>query len=562
MTKQSVLVVDNNPVILKLMTNFLEKEGYDVCCATNGLDALEKLESFQPGIIFIDLIMPKIGGKKLCRILRSMPEMNDVYLIILSAVAVEQDLNFNQFGADFCIAKGPFKQVQSHITHLLELTKKKRTGYLSNTIVGTENVFQRQITSELLLTKQHFEITLDNITEGFVELTNTGKIIYTNNTFCQMVGQKEEQILATWFPGLINDEQKKMVITLIEALPDHPVQKGEETSIFINSRQVLLTFISYENKGNNKSIIGIIQDITERKSVENELFEYREHLEQMVEQRTAQLSNSLQKIKEETRQRQLVEEDKKNLELMLRNKHKMEALGTLAAGVAHDFKNILAGILGFADFLKEDLKESDTETKENISNIIDAGNRALELSSTILTFSRPEKEDTPLFPVLLQDIINETVKLMSASLPSAIIINKNIDNDCCVVMANATQMHQVLMNICTNGIQAMTDSGGTLEINLAPSNVAKSLLPTSATPPQGKWLQLTISDTGQGIAPQIEERIFDPYFTTKENKQGKGLGLAVTKGIIENHGGVIRVSSKLGEGTTFIVFLPIHDSVS
>ena len=244
----------------------------------------------------------------------------------------------------------------------------------------------------------------------------------------------------------------------------------------------------------------------------------------------------------------LAEEEKANLEEELRQAHKMEAVGTLAGGIAHDFNNILSAIIGYAELAKDDIPPTNPAYGE-IEEVISAGKRARDLVKHILAFSRKSNEDRiPLKPQLL---VEEALNLIRASLPSTIEIKHSINPDCGNIMADPTQMHQVIMNICTNAAQSMDEKGGTLEVILNEEYISGDY--GQETQP---FVKLTIKDTGTGIPEEILNRIFDPYFTTKDTGKGSGMGLAIVHGIVESHNGKISVESTLGKGTTFHLFFP------
>ena len=240
------------------------------------------------------------------------------------------------------------------------------------------------------------------------------------------------------------------------------------------------------------------------------------------------------------------------LESQLRQAQKMEAIGTLAGGIAHDFNNILAGIVGYTELA---LLETDEELPQHemLSEILLATNRASDLVGQILTFSRQaEKKRTA---VRMQDIVNETLRLLRASLPATVQIVRNINPDCRPVMADPTQIHQVIMNLCTNAYQAMRETGGTLTLTLDEA-IQKSRGDTALS--AGVYVKLTVADTGPGIDPEHASRIFEPYFTTKKKTKGTGLGLAMVHGIVKGHNGSITVQSRPGKGAAFMVLLPVY----
>jgi PAS domain S-box-containing protein len=256
---------------------------------------------------------------------------------------------------------------------------------------------------------------------------------------------------------------------------------------------------------------------------------------------------------EDVTERKRAGEEKERLEAQLRQVQKLEAIGTLAGGIAHDFNNILAPIIGYAEIALNELPDS-TPMKFGQEQILGAALRAKDLVKQILAFSRPGREQQQ-EPVAISSIVKEALKLLRASLPSSIEIKQHIGGG--VANADPTQIHQVVMNLCTNAAHAMDDRG-VLEVGLSCVDLSERELAewmiVDLKP--GPHLKLTVSDTGCGMDKATLERIFDPYFTTKEFGKGTGLGLAVVHGIVRNHGGAITVRSEAGKGTTFNVFIP------
>jgi len=253
--------------------------------------------------------------------------------------------------------------------------------------------------------------------------------------------------------------------------------------------------------------------------------------------------------------RRQAEKEKANLERQLHLAKKMETIGTLAGGIAHDFNNILQPILGYAEMALSSLPATDP-LSDDLQQILDGANRAKDLVNQILTFSRQHEHAQEHKPLQLQLIIEEALKLMRPSIPTTIEIRKRIDSSCEKVSADATQIHQVIVNLCTNAFQVMEEKGGVLTIELKQVEVNAPTAKLYSNLLQKEYALLTIRDTGIGMDEATMERIFEPFFTTKM-VDGTGLGLSVVHGIIRSHQGEIIVKSELGKGSTFQVYLPI-----
>ncbi len=249
-----------------------------------------------------------------------------------------------------------------------------------------------------------------------------------------------------------------------------------------------------------------------------------------------------------------LQKEKQTLENNLRQAQKMEAIGTLAGGIAHDFNNILTAILGFSDMACKKISPNDP-VHAYLEKIITAGDRAKDLVQQILSFSRQQEMEKQ--TIQIQPIIKETIKLLRASLPASIKIEQDIAPHCGVINADPTQIHQVLMNLCTNAFHAMEGKPDmVLRISLQEINLNDADIISHPELVPGNYIKLSIADTGCGIDKTIRDKIFEPYFTTKEKGKGTGLGLAVTHGIIKKHHGDISVYSEPGAGTVFNIYLP------
>jgi PAS domain S-box-containing protein len=247
---------------------------------------------------------------------------------------------------------------------------------------------------------------------------------------------------------------------------------------------------------------------------------------------------------------------KRRVEEQIKNAQRMEAIGTLAGGIAHDFNNILSSVIGFTELAMDEIDEN-TEVGIYLHEIFSAAGRARGLVKQILTFAR--QSDEKVTPIQVGPIAREAVKFIRSSTPSTISIHHDIKSEA-LIMGNATEVHQIFMNLLTNAIQAMEDRGGVLTVTLRETFVDEQDMDPAVNLKSGPTLVLTVSDTGVGMDPPMSNRIFQPYFTTRDVGQGSGMGLSIVHGIVERYGGVITVASAPGQGATFSVYLPITDS--
>jgi PAS domain S-box-containing protein len=251
--------------------------------------------------------------------------------------------------------------------------------------------------------------------------------------------------------------------------------------------------------------------------------------------------------------------DYKSLEEQLRQSQKMEAIGTLAGGIAHDFNNILAGIIGFTELAMEDIPP-DNPVYHYMERVLKGGYRGRDLVRQILAFSRHSDHEKK--PIALSHVVEEAVKLLRPAFPSSIEIQMRLHGNRDTILADPVQMHQVVLNLCTNAAHAMRDTGGVLEITIGDEDFSELEAIRSPDLSPGAYVRLSVSDQGCGITPDVINKIFDPFFTTKAPGEGTGMGLSVVHGIARNHGGHVTVNSELGKGSTFHVYLPRTEAVA
>lgn len=273
-----------------------------------------------------------------------------------------------------------------------------------------------------------------------------------------------------------------------------------------------------------------------------------------IQNREMSLKEVNKELQQEIIERKQAEEDKKKFEIQLRQAHKMEAIGTLTGGIAHDFNNILGIIIGNTELALDDVPIGNP-AHFNLEEIHNASLRAKDIIKQLLSFSRQTDQERK--PIKLVPVIQDAIKFLRVSIPKSVDIRQNIDDTSDTIFADPTQIHQLMLNLCTNAAHAMEDTGGVLEVgikNVVLDEVSAALYPDLTA---GEYVKLTISDTGPGVSPKIKDRIFDPYFTTKDVGKGTGMGLSVVHGIVKSHGGAVIIDSELEKGTTFSIFFQV-----
>ncbi|MBW2538898.1 MAG: response regulator [Deltaproteobacteria bacterium] len=633
---KKILVVDNDKKFLKFMEYILLEAGHRVVTADDGLSALDVLKSYTPDIVFVDIIMPNIDGKQLCKIIRGMQKLKDVYLFILSAISAEEKMSASDLGVHTCIAKGPFNEMRQNILDVLDQTDQPAPRVLSEEVIGIKSIYPRRITTELLGVKKHFEMILETMSDAILEINSSGRIVYANRMALSLSNRSMEELLGSYWVELFSGVAHQRIVERMRTTDGVLKTAAEDEPLHLNAHWVKLNIFPINQDGTNKIVI--LNDVTEQMMKEAALRESKDLYQRLFEntgaatvtfgddlmvtkcnEEFAKLSGYLKEdiegkmklsdfvhpadlnimkdgyrkrgqgekapavyefrwIGKDRKTRYMLnriavfsdtserissliditdrieaEKDRKQLEVKLWQAQKMQAVGTLAGGIAHDFNNILAGIIGYTELADLHL-DNGSRAKECLRQVLNASERAKGLVKQILTFSRQSKQKQ--VPVPISPIIKEALKLLRASLSINIEIREDIARNLGLVETDPTQIHQVLMNLCSNATHAMQAKGGILEIKLSRTEIDATFAKQSEIRP-GPYVCLAVSDKGHGILPEMLERIFDPYYTTKEDGEGTGLGLAVVYEIVKKCNGSIIVESEIEKGSTFYVYFPI-----
>jgi PAS domain S-box-containing protein len=487
--KKKILVVDDNRLMLNFLVNTLEREGHKVLSAENGFTALDLITSFTPDIMFIDLIMPNIGGDKLCQVIRKMPHLADCFLVIISAAVAEMELDFMQIGADTYIAKGPFAKMKEHILAAVKESDLIERNNRAQQIIGIDDVYARQVTKELLSRNHHLETVLESISEGILEVYSK-RIVYANTAAASLFGVPQEKLLGAYPSDLFHGDMQLQIELMLESETGNSSDIHPDAALELNNKQVLIKILPV--KGESASTVMMITDVTERR----------------------------------------------RLQLQLQHVQKMEAIGTIASGIAHNFRNTLAGIMANNQVIQ--LNYNDDSEIQKITERIDTSiNRAAHLVDGLMQFSRKQIR-SEFQKIDLSEVVIETYQIIKESFDKNIDIHIDVP-ELLPIIGDHSGLSTALMNLCTNARDSMPE-GGNLQIKVIR---------------EAKKAVVTVTDTGSGMDKNTIEKCFDPFFTTKEVSKGTGLGLSTTYGIIKSHEGEIHVTSELNKGSVFKLIFPL-----
>lgn len=596
-SQNDILIVEDEPAALKFMSQLLSDAGYNVRPATDGELALRSIRAKAPELVLLDVNLPGMSGVDVCRSIKDDPELKNLPIIFISALG-ETNLKVKAFEAgaiDYVTKPIDSSELLARIkTHLsmihlqnkltIEIQKHQETekeleqhkNHLekmvkNRTLELEQEIFERKQAEQKLDLELSINKTLAKLAGELIDPENNIKDVAEIVLSCaQQVTSSEHGYVSE----IDRDSRANISHTLTSmmgttckikeydqaiAFPakedgtygklwGHALNSGD--AFFTNSPVThphseglpeghvpLNNFLSIPVKAGNE-VIGQI-------ALANTINGFTEWHKEAINRLAALYALAILRHRRE--------QDNAVMEIQLRQAQKMEAMGTLAGGIAHDFNNILFPLIGFAEILQQDIPEH-SPLQDHISEVLQAALRARELVKQILTFSR--KGDKDIKAVRVQSVLNEAVKLLKSSIPKTIDIQTDINPECGLVLADTTQVHQIIMNLATNAYHAMQTGGGRLTIKLRPQKIDSTPV-TSPKLVQGNYLLLSVIDTGSGIKKEMLDKIFDPYFTTKEKGKGTGLGLSVVKGIVDSFGGDIHVNSEPAKGTEVNVYLPV-----
>jgi two-component system, cell cycle sensor histidine kinase and response regulator CckA len=517
----TTLVVDNNPVLLRAVSALLEQEHCQVKTACNGLEAIEILQEYHPDIVFTDMIMPLVGGDKLCKIIRKSPRLKDIFLVVLSAIIIEdRERILAELDYDLCIAKGSIHELRDHLRKALDMFGNKVRA--PNRILGdSKQVTESQnvsVLGELLSEKHHLKDILENLKEGIIELSQQGKIVSLNQAAEKILNCEMEDLIGVPFASLSWSDHTEKVNTWLQ---NELLEKGgnileatESAPIILHEKVVSASFLPVR-EGDNVFAVCILRDITRQFIAEKQKHEF---------------DNAIRLVK------------------------KMDAMSCMAGGVAHDFNNLLTVICGNLDMIN--LTGINCNMDEN-GILLESAKRAAYFTvdlvrklSCFSPFGIISRED-----VVIEDLVTVTVAEFFRGIPGSYVCQVGKDKN--VVNVDADQIAAAIQNILRNAIEA--GPTGDLRVVVANEVFDSPSIRSGQYIPEGNFVKISIRDNGKGIERENLLKIFDPYYSTKQRGtiKGMGLGLTIVYSTLRNHGGYVVVESEVGMGTEVSLFLPI-----
>jgi len=542
-----ILIVDDIAANLRVLSDLLVAQGYQVSPATSGSFALRSIAFKIPDLILLDVRMPEMDGFEVCRRLKADEQSRSVPVIFISASddMVDKVKGFEVGGVDYITKPFQALEVLARVATHLALRSMQKQLEAQNIQLQQEITERERIEHELREHKAHLEEVVAERTaalrqEMVVRERAEKKIVASEEKYRSLVNNINIGIFRTTFPGQFLQVNPAMAKIFGYASPEQMMENSaldlyrevkdrerlwEEAHAKggVRNREVammkndgtplwvaLTASVQYDERGTAQWLDGVLEDITERKA----------------------------------------------LEVQLLQAQKMEVLGTLSGGVAHDFNNILTGIIGYGQLLQMKFP-SGTPLRTYVDQIMASSERAAHLTKSLLTFSRKREIDTK--PTDINTIITNFENFLTMIVGKKIELKVSLDSAELIALADIGQVEQVLMNLATNAKDAMPE-GGIFTIKTETMEPDSQFLMLHPSLHPGKHVLISVADSGVGMDENTKRKLFEPFFTTKEEGKGTGLGLSIVYGIIKQHQGEIMVSSERGTGTTFRMYLPLVKS--
>jgi len=552
MANERIMVVEDLPVIGLDIANRLEGLGYVASpVVPSGEEAINWAEETQPDLVLMDIKLK--GNMDGIEATEQIRKRFNIPVVYVTAYADEQTLQRAKVTEPFGYLLKPFEDRELRAAIEIALYRHKM-----QTRLEALKTLGQQISASLSL-EVAVQSALDQITETIgvsfaVLFLRDGKRLIPKGYSPKDIQRLNEKIsmhrVGECLCGLSVSQRKPVY--------SKDIRKDQRCTLEECKDAGLRSFAAVPLKSAD-TIIGVLGIASE---AERDFEEEASFLEAISNQVVIGIRNSLlyERVQSDASKRKQrlaglkrAEEEKSKLEAQLLHAQKMDAIGTLAGGIAHDFNNALSAIIGYSELSMADVPEA-SQLHANLQQTLSAGHRAKDLVKYIIDFGR--QTDQIRKPLRIDLIIKDDLKMLRSSLPTTIQIRQNILAETDRALSDPSQIHQVLINLCTNASHSMREKGGLLEVNLTKKELDADFTACHPGIDPGSYLKLSVRDTGEGMTPDVMQQIFDPHFTTKKKSEKAGLGLAIVHGIVQSHGGTITVHSEPGKGSIFEVYLP------
>ncbi len=501
MAHTRVLVTDNNRFYTRLIGDHLRSRGFEVVEANSGAEALRRIDEQPPQLIILDLIMPEIDGVQVCEYVRGQEGLRSVAVIVLSGILPEEIDNLKRLGARAFVAKMQAEKILEGIDRSIEWIQRGETEiYLE----GFQSMHRREVVQELLEELRARNALLESLSEGAAAVNSDGAVVYCNEAFARLLGRRPWEPLNRKVEECFPEQRPHVAALVTELRLD--AAKPRRLEVRRGAATLELRAATLRPGGPDEGLVLLLEDISGRRQAERE----RERL-----------------------QHQLLQNEK------------LSALGRLISGVAHELNNPLTGVIGYSQLLLG--RTDDSKLKRQIERIYSQACRCQKIIQNLIVFGQ---KHAPVKRHLgLNGILKKVLEVMALQLKmDGIEVETDLDSRLPLTMVDYDQIRQVFMNVINNAHQAMLQR---------PRRVLKVRSYTS----EGR-IRIEFQDTGAGVPADLMDKVFEPFFTTREVGQGMGLGLSVSYSVVREHGGDIRIEAAPQGGTSVILDLPVLEPTS
>lgn len=526
--RKTILIADNNAFYRQVLGDFFHEEGYETRVAADGVEALERVSAGGIDVILLDLIMPRIDGARLCAFLKSHPHFSSIPVVILSGILADEIEGLEEIRADAYVAKMPMEQLQETLRTVFASLDG---GGGEPMVVGFEKMYRREIVVEFLEERRVRETIQNELSEGIVELNDDSRILRTNRTFEEMVGEPAERLLSRPLAEVLPESREAVAVLFRDA--ERGVDGPSAARVPLGDRTLQLR----------------LHRLNSRKAVGEAIVESRNRLVERypkVRLATPEMFPGFVLLVQDVTEAVNAQKERDRFRESVARSQNMSALGHFVAGTAHELNNPLVGVLGYAELLRA--QDLPGDARESLRKIADGASRCKAIVENLISFSR--KSESERMEQSLNDLVMEAARECETR-PGreGVEILTSLAEELPPVHANPAEILQALVAVMENAVRAAGEGSQSPRVHVR-------------TRRNGRFLAVEVADNGRGIPETVLPRIFDPFFTTREVGQGRGLGLSVSYGIVKAHGGSVAARNVSTGGACVSISLPSAEAGS